>query len=287
MKNVEVYCEPFNLEKGYEFEIHKVVYGKNEPYFCSMHFHEVHELIIFENIKGVYFHSHGTSHLSNNDVVFTPSLETHDFECEMGEKSWYILQFLPSFFDTREMQPFVETFAQGMHLRLSNEHVAAVQTQAKWLLEAYQDDPHSALSVSLMTTLILWIAKHARPVDSLSNALVSNDKSYAKLKPIIEHFRHKQSVELSLSQAAEMCFMSQAHFSRVFKGMFRYAYSEYRLRHKLYSAARLISQSNKSITEISYELNFSSPSHFITQFSKQFFITPNKYRKERRQTDSL
>ncbi|MEP7705668.1 DDE-type integrase/transposase/recombinase [Paraglaciecola sp. 25GB23A] len=49
---------------------------------------------------------------------------------------------------------------------------------------------------------------------------------------------------------------------------------------KLYSAARLISQRDKSMTEISYELNFSSPSHFISQFKKQFAVTPIKYRSE-------
>jgi hypothetical protein len=201
LKKTEVYCEPFNLEKGYQFEIHKVEYSEQEPYYCSMHFHEVHELIIFENIKGQYFHSQGTSLLSNNDLVFTPSLETHDFECEMGQKSWYILQFLPTFFESEEMSPFAELFSQGMHLRLDNEHTGIVQTQAKWLKKAYSEDPHSAVCFSLMKTLMLWIAKHAQTVDSSNQALLSNDKAYAKLKPIIELFRHKQNVDLSLNEA--------------------------------------------------------------------------------------
>ncbi|MCI2283900.1 helix-turn-helix domain-containing protein [Colwellia sp. MSW7] len=65
----------------------------------------------------------------------------------------------------------------------------------------------------------------------------------------------------------------------MFKTVFRCNFSEYCLRHKLYSAARLISQTERSITDISYELYFSSPSHFIAQFKRQFEVTPFKYRQ--------
>lgn len=91
-------------------------------------------------------------------------------------------------------------------------------------------------------------------------------------------FKNQSAVELSLNEAAEMCHLSPSHFSRVFKQIFRTNYSEYVLRHKLYSAARLLSQSTLSITQISYELNFSSPSHFIAQFKKLFSVTPRQFR---------
>ncbi|RDV25251.1 AraC family transcriptional regulator [Alteromonas aestuariivivens] len=64
------------------------------------------------------------------------------------------------------------------------------------------------------------------------------------------------------------------------KQVFRCNFSEYVLRHKLYSAARMLSQTNQSTTQISYELNFSSPSHLIAQFKKQFSTTPRQYRDE-------
>ncbi|MFC4699990.1 helix-turn-helix transcriptional regulator [Glaciecola siphonariae] len=280
MKDTKAYCEPFCLDKNHSFEIHKVQYGHDDVYSCFTHFHEVHELIIFENISGFYFYSAGKSTLENNDLVFTPSFETHNFECAAGSKSWYILQFLPSLAEQLNISSVLSRFGQGMHLRLSAQHIKTVQQQAQWLHECYRRDANSELSKALLKTLILWIAEHAHPMNPEADKQVLVSTEHDKLKPIMEKFKHKASVELSLTQAAALCFISPSYFSKLFKRTYRYSYSEYTLRHKLYSAARLLSQSDKSITEISYELNFASPSHLIFQFKRQFALTPRQYRTQ-------
>ncbi|WP_158969582.1 AraC family transcriptional regulator [Paraglaciecola sp. L3A3] len=280
MKAQRVYCEPFCIEKSHLFEIHKVVYQAQDPYSCFMHFHEVHEFILFESITGQYFYSQGESNLQDNDIVFTPAIETHNFDCADGEKSWYILQFLPALFDHEDFIHVRGVFNQALHLRLEPEHIQVVQQQLAWLHQCYLRDPHSPLSLNLLKTIILWIAEFSHTVDLQDNKPIAKSPGFKKLQPIIDLFRHNPSVELSLNQAAEKCYLSPAYFSRLFKSVFRCNYSEYNLKHKLYSAARMISQSEKSITEISYELHFSSPSHFIAQFKKQFSVTPKKYRSE-------
>ena len=278
MDGRQAYCEPFHIEKSQLFEIHKVEYTEKDPYSCSMHFHEVHELIIFENINGRYLYSQGESQLENNDLVFTPSLETHNFVCPKGKKTWYIVQFLPELFDSEDMRHVAEKFGHGVHLRLTQKHIDIVQQQVQCLKLCYEQNPHSILGFNVLKTLVLWIAEHAQIINVPNSKPIAISRDYAKLKPIMDVFRNQTCVDLSLNQAAQTCFMSPAHFSRMFKSVFRYSYSEYSLRHKLYSAARLISQTNKSVTEISYELYFSSPSHFISQFKKQFQVTPKKYR---------
>lgn len=55
MKKNNTYCEPFCIQQGYNFEIHHVNYDDEDPYSCFMHFHEVHELIVFEQIEGAFF----------------------------------------------------------------------------------------------------------------------------------------------------------------------------------------------------------------------------------------
>jgi AraC-like DNA-binding protein len=245
-----------------------------------MHFHEVHEFIMFESITGQYFYSQGESGLEDNDIVFIPALETHDFDCADGEKSWYIIQFLPELFEHEDFADVRGIFTQALHLRLEPEHIKVVQQQLAWLNECYQRDPHSPLSLSLLKTLVLWVAEFSNPVGHNENKPITKSPGFKKLQPIIDLFRHNPSVDLSLNQAAEKCYLSPAYFSRLFKSVFRCNYSEYNLKHKLYSAARMISQTDKSITEISYELHFSSPSHFIAQFKKQFSVTPKKYRSE-------
>ncbi|XQW83609.1 helix-turn-helix transcriptional regulator [Thalassotalea piscium] len=278
MGKTQVYCEPFCIEESYQFEIHKVEYKEEDSYSCFMHFHEVHEFIIFEQIDGCYYYNQGESSLLDNDIVFTPALETHDFELSDRPKSWYIVQFLPKLFNEPEMEKVSSLFQQGQQLRLQPKDIEIVQLQVKWLHECYQENPLSGKSLTLLRLLILWIAEHASPVKSPNSVPIASSVGYEKLSPAIDLFRQSEAVELTLTEAAALCHVSPSHFSRMFKRIFRCNFSEYSLRHKLYSAARLISQTEQSVTDISYELNFSSPSHFIAQFKKQFNTTPYKYR---------
>ncbi|KMT63830.1 helix-turn-helix transcriptional regulator [Catenovulum maritimum] len=280
MKNKKVYCEPFTIEKGYNFEVHRVNYAENDDYSCFMHFHQVHEIIIFDQVDGVYFYSQGQSKLQDNDIVFTPSLETHDFELTPAEKSWHIIQFLPEFLEQQGLLEVADCFQHGMHLRLSDEHITDIKTQVRWLVAAYQQNPHSDKSLTLLKLLLIWISENAISVATESNQAVKNHSSYLRLKPVIDLFRHQACVDMNLDQAAGLCHLSPAYFSRMFKSVFRCNYSEYANQHKIYSAARMLSQTNLSITDISFELNFSSPSHFIALFKKQFGMTPKKYKTE-------
>lgn len=280
MSSERVYCEPFCIQKGYSFEIHHVSYGVSDQYSCFMHFHEVHELIIFQSVDGTYFYNQGQSKLQNSDIVFTPSLETHDFELQPGAKSWHIIQFLPEFLDSEDLTDARMFFQRGMHLRLSPQDMQSLSQQIQWLFESYQKDPHSELSISILKLLLLWLAEKSQSVKPIGMEPVRNTQNLQRLKPVIERFRKAASVNLSLEQAAELCHLSPSYFSRLFKSVFRCNYSEYVNQHKLYNAARMLSQTTKSITQVSYELEFSSPSHFIALFKRQFGMTPKKYQSQ-------
>ncbi|WP_440875960.1 helix-turn-helix transcriptional regulator [Thalassotalea sp. PLHSN55] len=275
----DVYCEPFRIERGYQFEIHQVSYQKNEPYSCFMHFHEVHEFIIFDEIDGNYFYNLGQTQLQSNDIVFTPALEAHDFELSTKAKSWHIVQILPEFFESVGLVCCENFFKQGMHLRIPPEEKENINQLVKWLLASYEQNPNSQKSLTLLKLLVLWISEHSKPVQKAEVSGVNHAAGYDKLLPVINYFRQNEEVDLSMIDAASLCHMSPSHFSRQFKRVFRVSFSEYLLRHKLYQAARLLSRGKVSITDISYNLNFSSPSHFISQFKKQFDSTPLQYQK--------
>ncbi|MDP2595407.1 helix-turn-helix domain-containing protein [Alteromonas stellipolaris] len=273
-----IYCEPYCIEQGYEFEIHHVEFADNEAYDCATHFHEVHEFIIFEKIEGSYFYSQGESSLKDSDIVFTPAAETHNFECTARGKSWFIVQFKPHVLETKNMSNVRAFFDHGLHLRLPARRINEIQQQVKWLYESYHHDPLSPRSITLLNLLICTIAEYATSVEASQSQPITRSPLYEKMLPVINQFKNSTAVELSVTEAAEACHLSPSHFSRMFKHIFRVNYSEYTMKHKLYSAARLLSQSGLSVTQISYELNFSSPSHFISQFKKHFSVTPRQYR---------
>lgn len=289
----QVYCEPYCIEQGLTFEVHHVRYLPDDHYSCLMHFHEVHEFIIFEQVDGIYLNMRGQSAIDDDSVVFTPAMESHDFELTQGEKSWYIVQFLPSIFEQDELKTLVTLFNNAQNFRpkqmraneLSEsgepgEERQRLLTIVKWLQQSYEQDPHSAHSQALLRLLILTVAEFYQPVQQEEQSTLPVRDGFARLAPLMGLFKNDENIELTLEQAAEKCFLSPSYFSRLFKRVFRCNYSEYVVRHKLAIAARQLSQSERSITQISYDLGFANPSHFIAQFKKTYQATPLQFRKK-------
>tara|TARA_R110000744_G_scaffold7340_7_gene25233 strand:+ start:794 stop:1669 length:876 start_codon:yes stop_codon:yes gene_type:complete len=280
MKQQNVYCEPLCIAKEYLFDIQKVSYQDEEPYSCLMHFHEVHELIIFEDIQGSYFSSQGDSALQNSDIVLTPALEVHNYEIGPKAKSWYLIQFLPEVLNLPQFQSIKPLFNRGMHLRMDSKNTLIVQQQTRWLVECFEQQPRSDKSLALLSLLLLWIADQAQAVTQNSEHTLKQSQGFSRLLPVINLFKHDEYVNLSVGEAAEKCHLSTSHFSRLFKSVFRHTYANYILQHKLYHGARMLGQSNYSVTQISYEMEFSSPSHFIAHFKKYYGVTPYQYRSD-------
>lgn len=280
VKKNPIYCEPFCIRQGQNFEIHQVSYKESDPYSCFMHFHEVHELIVFGQIEGSFFYNQGESELQSHDLVFTPALETHDFELTEKPKDWFIVQFLPSVIQEPQLSTSGDFFKCGMHLRPSQEAQHQISQIVQWLLTSYEVDPFSEKSQLLLQLLLAAVAEGSLPVHPPHTEPLQRAAGFERLNPVINLFRHNRHVELSLTEAAELCHLSPSYFSRLFKSVFRCSYSAYNARHRLYSAARLLSQSDHNITSIAYELGFSSPSHFISLFKKQFGVTPKQYHNQ-------
>lgn len=282
MSKPAIYCEPFTIKDGYDFEIHHVSYLQHDAYSCFMHFHQVHEFIFFERIDGTYFYHQGESKLSDYEAVFTPAMETHDFELNPRSKSWYIVQFMPEQLNDPALKEFTELLKSGMHLSFCVEIQQRLHCLLAWMLSEYNQNPKSKTCKQLFNSLITLVCEYGKNGAATLNKPRSGLASFKKLTPIIEQLKTHNGINVSLEQAADMCHLSPSYFSRVFKKHFRVPYSDYLIQHKLYNAARLLGQTDISVTDIAYDLGFSSPSYFIKQFKFHFKVTPLQYRQQLR-----
>ncbi|MFS1438539.1 AraC family transcriptional regulator [Shewanella sp. 10N.286.48.A6] len=280
MKKPTIYCEPYSIKDGYDFEIHYVSYLQHDSYSCFLHFHQVHEFIFFEQIDGSYFYHQGESLLADFEAVFTPSMESHNFVLNPRPKSWYIVQFMPELLNHPSISQFTEILKTGLHLRFSTEVQQKIHQLLGWLLTEFNENPQSHTCKQLFNSLVTIVCEYGKSSLTSKQTPLNVSNSYQKLAPLMAKLTQPTGVNLSLEDAAKLCHLSPSYFSRVFKNHFRVPYSDYMIRHKLYTAARLLSQTTTSVTDISYELGFSSSSYFIKQFKHHFKITPHQYRKQ-------
>ncbi len=83
---------------------------------------------------------------------------------------------------------------------------------------------------------------------------------------------------LTLSQMSEQAFLSSYHFLRLFKEVFRETPYQYLTRQRLNRAKELVLKTDKSITQICYDVGFESLGSFSWLFRKHFKIPPSKLR---------
>jgi len=99
------------------------------------------------------------------------------------------------------------------------------------------------------------------------------------ISPAIYYIENNLNENLTLKEAAKICYISPSYFSRIFTKEMGETYSSYVTNLKMDKAKELLLTTDKLIREISEDLGFSDQSYFIRQFKNYEGITPASYRK--------
>ena len=95
----------------------------------------------------------------------------------------------------------------------------------------------------------------------------------------IQYIKQHTNQAISTSDMAAYIGKSRSHLSRCFKKELGFGMNEFIMRCKLEEARSLLTYTDKSLSEISSYLCFSSQAYFQNVFKKKFGVTPNEYRR--------
>jgi len=112
----------------------------------------------------------------------------------------------------------------------------------------------------------------------VSNSQIPNT-SDDMLQTAIQYIVKSTNIHLTASDVAKQMGFSRSYFTHRFKKELGFDLSAFILRCKLEDSKYLLTYTEKSISDISNYLCFSSQSHFQTAFKKQYHITPLEYRR--------
>ena len=235
-----------------------------------MHFHDVAELVLFRRVRGSFVAGGRRQALGDGAIAFVPSMQHHDFVLERQAMEWVLVQFDPDLLETIAVRTakFTKPFCVSP-VELSR---ARIDTLADWLVEAAgRADP----KVERITELLLLAVCEA---DEQGPDLEPQPSPVERLLPALELLRRAPGEPIALVQAASVCRVSSAYFSRRFRQLFGMNFSEYARTYRLRLAARRLTSSGVSISEVAYGVGFSSPAHFSARFRERFGMTPREYR---------
>ncbi|MCM3766242.1 helix-turn-helix transcriptional regulator [Neobacillus niacini] len=83
---------------------------------------------------------------------------------------------------------------------------------------------------------------------------------------------------LSLESVANTFNMSKYYFHRLFSALMGCSLNNYILSRRLNTSLKLIQENNLSLTDITYQLNFGTPSSFTRAFKRRYGVAPSSLR---------
>jgi len=95
---------------------------------------------------------------------------------------------------------------------------------------------------------------------------------------VIETMWQRHGERLSLEEMANAAFFSRFSFSRTFRSLTGTSPGRFLTAIRLYNAKQLLAESALSVTEISYQVGYSSLGTFTTRFTQSVGMSPVRYR---------
>lgn len=176
-----------------------------------------------------------------------------------------------------------------MHFDGNNSHALTNYLIAQNGSPVFRLPQNAAIGEMLLDSVAFYekgqvssMLQEAYRIDKLLHRLSSiTDAEIREFSPVEQAINFMQAhtgEDISLAQLAETANLSTWHFAHLFKRQTGYAPLEYVLKLRMEKAMLLLVHSQKSITEIAYEVGYGSPPAFINIFTRKFGIPPRAWR---------
>lgn len=255
------------------------------------HYHPEYELLYIIRSGGQRIVGDSIDHFKEGDMVFVgpdlPHVWQNGDEYYQNDPNYkaeaIVVQFTESalgesFFQLPEMQPV------RVLLKLSKRGLKIDgETHEKIARELRRITKVKGLKRITLLLKILDILSSSRDLSPLTTE--SFDKVYydfgsERINKVFEFVANNFKKNILLDEVAEVASMSKTAFCRYFKLRSLKTFLEYLNEVRVNYACKLLIEGHMSISEISYECGFNSPSYFNRQFKAVKKLTPKEYTKK-------
>lgn len=185
-------------------------------------------------------------------------------------------QIQPAYCDDL-MTPFRRL--HNVRLQLRGEAKEEIEASLDKLEALFNDSSPNALHRfhALFLDLMLQIRELCeQPLQAIPAFPSSKERHVQSLISDLDaHFAEEVTLELLQARL----HLSKYYLAKTFKEITGMTIFQFLMHRRIYEAKLQLIQSDKSITEIGYDVGFKHPSHFSRVFKDQTELTPEQYRK--------
>lgn len=282
------------LKKSLPFKIPKtttaslILQEDNEPYFYDkLHQHAEYQLTCIIAGRGTVVHGEYVGSFGEGDVFLMGSNVPHVFRCDesyyKGDKE---ARSISIFFNEDQVKGLSIQFSEFNWLNRFIEQAKLGGKASGELKEEIGNKMHEIFSSNQFDRLMQFL--------QLLNLLSKDEQWQPLLEQIAKRVREQDGKRLhdifsytlsnyhrsiSIEEIADVANMNQSSFCRYFKQHTRKSYVDFLNEYRIQKACGLLSDPDKSIAQVAYEVGFANLSNFNRQFKKLKSETPRTFRR--------
>ncbi|MBR3057433.1 MAG: AraC family transcriptional regulator [Clostridiales bacterium] len=250
------------------------------------HKHDALEICI--PIENEYKYIIGTKSytITPGDIFFIPPNTLHEIECE-NEGCRFIYLFNVSFLSHLFEYRFLSEFLKEPHVinEASNPGIyAKIYSAFMAINDQYFMYENMVLEMSIYSKLLEIFSLIATISPQFNPIRIEDAKRkdrYAKFRALINHINSHFMDEISLEWAADYVGFSKFHFARLFKDYTDVTFYDYLLHRRMQAAKLMLSDTDKTVTEIAFQSGFNNLTSFTRSFKNVTGLTPSQYRMKK------
>lgn len=244
------------------------------------------------NLKGNYtIHHMGITYSVRNNqhnIVYSPftgnTFENIDLETET-----FKIEFVPEVFLnlTRDGNDILTRFAGNVALgktTVISPSSGHIDAKIKLLIHEILTCPYSGglKKIFLLSKSMELMVLQAESLQSMQTPHKKADLKKGDLDKLYfarDYISKRLDMPPSLSELSKIAGLNEYKLKRGFKDVFNTTVFGYISDCRLTSARATLVENQKSVSEIAYELGYSSPQHFSNAFKKKFGVIPTMFKK--------
>lgn len=251
-----------------------------KDFVTPWHFHPQHELTYIEASVGTKFIGDYVGPYEPGELVLLRSNVPHcwrNHQQQVSDAKSLVVQWNRGVFaKAPELSPVFEMLKMASKgIIFDKKSVLPLVPQLKEITKLKGQE----LYLQLLTVLIKLSAS---PCNTLSASSFVEDlpteygSRMAKIHDFVGAEFHRK---IYLKELADLVNMSEQSFSRFFTKMMGRSFFTFLNEYRVNAAARLLLDTESSVSQIGFECGYESPPFFFKKFNETYQVSPAKYRK--------
>ncbi len=239
----------------------------------SMHAHKSYEIYVLISGTKSYFIESDFFNVNAGEVVLISSEKLHKtggFGCYRALIS-FSDEFLKKYFTPTAINQLLECFNKN-HVKPTKEQFEEILR----LINVMQKNQAEKIEGDAF----LHLAEILKILKESPEAVKSVIQTKGYTNKIIEYVNNNYNTISGLKDVAEKFYVNKSYLCRLFKRETGMQFTTFLNKIKLRNAVNYLLNSNKSISEISYLVGFSTSAYFCNLFKKEYNLTPHEYKKQ-------